>query len=245
MNESWKIMKSKKENTEQHGTEGLWPTQTSEISRVLLQTCKRTMNPTDPKVHFLIFSQELQISGEMWPYLKCMPGMNAWRFAIFTCRRHRQSLELRRTLPESRETNDVSLYAWFFSDHGWPWCLPWCSIPWFGKNAILFAHAAAAGIGWNNGAVRCQTVWRRLDLRVRSQTSVIRLTDSLFLSWDVIWQPPVTCCIWSILVPEVSACEFVLNDGGPHYRWDKVTVSAGSIESTTVLLRAIVPSWFL
>ena len=133
MNESWKIMKSKKENTEQHGTEGLWPTQTSEISRVLLQTCKRTMNPTDPKVHFLIFSQELQISGEMWPYLKCMPGMNAWRFAIFTCRRHRQSLELRRTLPESRETNDVSLYAWFFSDHGWPWCLPWCSIPWFGK----------------------------------------------------------------------------------------------------------------
>ena len=47
------------------------------------------------------------------------------------------------------------------------------------------------------------------------------------------------------LVPEVSACEFVLNDGGPHYRWDKVTVSAGSIESTTVLLRAIVPSWFL
>lgn len=71
------------------------------------------------KVHFLIFSQELQISGEMWPYLKCMlVGMNAWRFAIFTCRRHRQSLELRRTLPESRETNGVSLYAWFFSDHG-------------------------------------------------------------------------------------------------------------------------------
>ena len=32
---------------------------------------------------------------------------------------------------------------------------------------------------------------------------------------------------------EVSACEFVLNDGGPHYRWDKVRVSAGSIESTT------------
>jgi hypothetical protein len=55
----------------------------------------------------------------MWPYLKCMlVGMNAWRFAIFTCRRHRQSLELRRTLPESRETNGVSLYAWFFSDHG-------------------------------------------------------------------------------------------------------------------------------
>lgn len=153
--------------------------QTSEISRVLLQTCKRTMNPTDPKVHFLIFSQELQISGEMWPYLKCMPDMNAWRFAIFTCRRHRQSLELRRTLPESRETNGVSLYAWFFSDHGV--CR---DVLYHGseKNALLFAHAAAAGIGWNNGAVRCQTVWRRHDLRVRSQTSVIRLTDSLFLS---------------------------------------------------------------
>ena len=169
---------------------------------------------------FFIFSQELQISGEMWPYLKYMPGMNAWRFAIFTCRRHRQSLELRRTLPESRETNGVSLYAWCFSDHGV--CR---DVLYHGseKNALLFAHAAAAGIGWNNGTVRCQTVWRRHDLRVRRNLTA-------------------TCYLLH-LVPEVSACEFVLNDGGPHYRWDKVTVT-GSIESTTVLLRAIGLSCF-
>ena len=63
-------------------------------------------------------SQMLQISGKMWPYLKRMlVGMNACRSAIFTCRRHRQSLELSTTIARIYRNKWCNSFASFLSGH--------------------------------------------------------------------------------------------------------------------------------